>query len=105
MCLGAWSLYKAKQAKGLIPKTTDELNCEAIPAMSLSDHYVKNWNTWNGNELDNQVVNGVNSLMDQCYKKAPNQRQANYIKDLYSNLTSARNEFHKTDTYQKIHSA
>ena len=105
MCLGAWSLYKAKQAKGFIPETTDELNCEAIPAMSLSNHYVKNWNTWNGNELDNQVVDGVNSLMDQCYVKAPNLEQAEYIKDLYSNLTSKRREFHKTNTYKKVHSS
>ena len=101
MCLGAWSLYKAKQARGMIDETSDELNCDAIPAMSLSDGYVKNWNTWNGNELDDQVVDGVNTLTDQCYDKG-NTTQKEYLKGLYTKLTTDRDEFHDTDTYKKL---
>jgi len=101
MCLGAWSLYKAKQARGMIDKTSDELNCDAIPAMSLSDGYVKNWNTWNGNELDDQVVDGVNTMTDQCYDKGSD-TQKEYIKGLYTKLTTDRDEFHDTDTYKKL---
>ena len=98
MCLGAWSLYKAKQDNNLIDKTTDELNCEAIPEMSLQDNYVNNWNTWNGNELPNQIVNGVNSLMEQCYQKG-NKAQKNNLKKTYLNLTNDRSEFWNTDVY------
>ena len=37
MFLGAWSLYKAKQNNELIDETYDELNCDAIPEMSLNE--------------------------------------------------------------------
>ena len=95
MCLGAWALYKAKN-KG----TDEELICEAIPEMSLSSEYVDNWNTWNGNELDDQIVDGVNSLMEQCYRKG-NESQREYLKNKYYNLTDSRSEFHNTDIYNK----
>ena len=102
MCLGAWSLYKAKQAKNMIDKTSNELDCAAIPAMSLSEGYVKNWNTWNGNELDDQVVDGVNALAAQCYDKG-NRSQQEYLKGLYTNLTANRDEFHDTKIYKRLH--
>jgi hypothetical protein len=69
MCLGAWALYKAKQDKGIIKKTMDELQCESIMDDALESKYIDNWNTWNGNELDDQIVSGVNHLIYQCYKK------------------------------------
>ena len=100
MCLGAWALYKAKQNKNIIDDTDNELNCEAIPEMSLSSGYVDNWNTWNGNELDDQIVDGVNSLMEQCYRKG-NESQKKYLKNIYNNLTKSRSEFHNTETYNK----
>jgi hypothetical protein len=100
MCLGAWSLYKAKQNNELIDKTYDELNCNAIPEISLNESYINNWNTWNGNELDDQIVDGVNSLMEQCYNKG-NNSQRNYLKNKYYNLTNSRNEFHNTEIYNK----
>ena len=100
MCLGAWSLYKAKQNNDLIDDTENELNCEAIPEMSLSEEYIGNWNTWNGNELDDQIVDGVNSMMDQCYKKG-SESQKKYLKDKYNSLTNSRSEFHNTEVYNK----
>lgn len=100
MCLGAWSLYKAKQNNNLIDDTENELNCDAIPEMSLSEGYIGNWNTWNGNELDDQIVDGVNSLMEQCYRKG-NESQRKYLKDKYYKLTDSRSEFHNTEIYNR----
>jgi hypothetical protein len=100
MCLGAWALYKAKQEKGLIPKTDNELNCESIMDDALHDRYVDKWNTWNGHELENQIVHGVNELYKQCYEKGTT-TQKEYIKQLYKDLTSSRPEFHTTDIHKK----
>lgn len=100
MCLGAWSLYKAKQNNELIDETYDELTCEAIPEISLNENYVQNWNTWNGNELDDQIIDGVNSLMEQCYKKG-NEKQKKFLQNKYNILTKSRTEFHNTDIYNK----
>ena len=77
MCLGAWALYKAK-GKG----DGNELQCESIPDLSLNPKYVKKWNTWNGNELPNQIVKGVDSMVKQCYQK----KKSNYLKMKYKNL-------------------
>ena len=68
MCLGAWSLYKARQLNNEIPYTFNELNCDAIPEEALKNDYISKWNTWNGHELPGQVVVGVKSLVDQCSK-------------------------------------
>jgi len=100
MCLGAWALYKAKQEKGIIPKTDDELHCESIMKDALHERYVGKWNTWNGHELDDQIVHGVNQLMEQCHTKG-NLTQKKHIKQLYKDLTDSRPEFHNTDTYKK----
>ena len=100
MCLGAWALYKAKQEKGLIHTTDNELHCESIMDDALHERYISNWNTWNGHELPDQIVHGVNHLMDQCYEKG-NITQKKHIKGLYKKLTRNRTEFHGTDTYQK----
>jgi hypothetical protein len=100
MCLGAWSLYKAKQDKNIIPKTYNELNCNSIMDIALNYDYLNKWNTWNGYELDNQMVNGVNHLMNQCYKKG-NKKQRKTLKKKYKKLTKNRKEFYNTKTYKK----
>ena len=79
MCLGAWALYKAK-GKG----DGNELVCDSIPDMSLDPSYVGNWNTWNGNELDDQIIDGVDSMVKQCYNK----KNSEYLKEKYDNLRS-----------------
>tara|TARA_B100001094_G_scaffold328914_1_gene390465 strand:+ start:783 stop:2144 length:1362 start_codon:yes stop_codon:yes gene_type:complete len=101
MCLGAWSLYKAKQKKGLIQKTFNELKCESIPQNSLTDQYVNKWNTWNGNELPNQIVHGVNELVKYCYNKG-NYSQKRYLKNKYLSLVNDKIDFHSTETYNSI---
>jgi hypothetical protein len=92
MCLGAWALYKARQAKGEIPKTDNELHCESITEHALKETYVDKWNKWNGYELDNQIVQGVNELMNQCYHKG-NPKQKKYLKSLYDELKRGKPEF------------
>ena len=77
MCLGAWALYKVK-GKG----DNKELVCESIPDMSLNPDYVNNWNTWNGNELPDQIIDGVDSMVKQCY----NIKNSDYLKEKYDNL-------------------
>ena len=93
MCLGAWALYKAKQENGDIPKTYNELQCESIMDDALDSSYVNNWNTWNGNELPDQIVHGVNKLKEQCYQNAKTESQKEYLLELYDNLTNNRSEF------------
>lgn len=93
MCLGAWSLYKTKQEDGDIPKTYNELQCESIMDDALDSSYVNNWNTWNGNELPDQIVHGVNKLKEQCYQNAKTESQKEYLSQLYDNLTNNRSEF------------
>ena len=79
MCLGAWALYKTKN-KG----NNKELVCDSIPDMALSTDYVSNWNTWNGNELSDQIVKGVDSLVKQCYNK----QKSEHLKERYDELRS-----------------
>ena len=85
MCLGAWALYKARQDKGETNKTSDELKCESIPETALNPRYINKWSTWNGNELPNQIINGVNAIYEQCGKQA-NVEQKVYLDKLYHNL-------------------
>ncbi len=81
MCLGAWALYKAKN-KG----NDNELVCDSIPDMALSKDYIDKWNKWNGNEVPNQIVKGVDSLVKQCYIKEKNQKKKDYLKKKYDLL-------------------
>ena len=83
MCLGAWALYKEKN-KG----NDKELVCDSIPDMSLNPDYVSNWNTWNGNELPDQIIKGVDSLVKQCYDKKNNV----YLKNKYDTLRESYND-------------
>ena len=96
MCLGAWSLYKARQNEGEILPTEKELHCEAIPDMSLSKEYTGKWNTWNGREKPQQIVAGINALVDQCYDHKPSK----HLKKRYCNI--ATDEFKDTDTYRRL---
>ena len=82
MCLGAWALYKAK-GKG----DGNELLCDSIPEISLNIDYVKNWNTWNGNELPDQIIDGVDSLVQQCYNDDDKKKiNKEYLRSKYDNL-------------------
>ena len=87
MCLGAWALYKTRQKKGEIDYTANELVCDAIPETALTPQYINKWNTWNGHERENQILDGLESLYQQCYEKGDYYGR-NYLKNKYSYLRS-----------------
>lgn len=87
MCLGAWALYKSKN-KG----NDNELVCDAIPDIALDVSYVDKWNKWNGNELPDQIIDGVDSLVKQCFYKNNSQ----YLIDKYDNLRKHYTKFNNT---------
>ena len=81
MCLGAWALYKAQNLG-----TDEELVCESIPEEALGINYVNKWNTWNGNELPDQITNGVEALYEQCMNQTTDTTKQNYLQDKYNTL-------------------
>ena len=89
VCLGAWSLYQAQKNKSSSPDSNNKvLKCDAIPKVALSQDYVskfsEGWNKWNGLELKDQIKNGVEALVDNCYPVAEPQKaeelKKNYCK-------------------------
>ena len=90
MCLGAWALYKARQDKGETKKTTEELICESIPETALNSRYINKWSTWNGNELPNQIKNGINAIYEQCGEQATVEQKA-YLDKLHNNIINLIN--------------
>jgi len=101
MCLGAWALYKAKQNDRSDDQTMNELICESIMDDALSPDYITNWNTWNGNELDDQLVDGVNALVDQCYTQGTDS-QKQHLTELYNTLAEEYTNLKQTETYQRV---
>ena len=85
MCLGAWALYKARQDKGETVTTAEELICESIPETALNPRYINKWATWNGKELPNQIINGINAIHEQCGKEATVE-QKTYLDELHNNI-------------------
>ena len=101
MCLGAWSLYKERQKQGEIPETSDELHCDAISEISLSDQYTGKWNTWNGHEKPKQIVTGINSMVSQCYNNKRGKGK-DYLRNNYCDFSKEKPEFHNTSTYKQL---
>ena len=56
----------------------------------LTKDYINTWNTWNGNELPDQIVDGVNELVKQCYRKAKTKKQKQFLKQKYIDLIRGR---------------
>tara|TARA_Y100000816_G_scaffold291702_1_gene283956 strand:- start:174 stop:710 length:537 start_codon:yes stop_codon:yes gene_type:complete len=86
MCLGAWALYKARQNENQIKSTQNELVCDAIPEFAFSPLYISNWNTWNGHELEDQILDGIDAIYDQCYSQAKTPKEKKYLTNKYNNL-------------------
>ena len=99
VCLGAWSLYnnKIKKNKKKI------LKCDSIPKQSLSKKYIskftEGWNKWNGFEVDNQIIDGVNSLVNNCItdNKIKNKNLIQNYCSFSKNITPIK----KTKLYKK----
>ena len=99
VCLGAWSLYNNKN------KNTKQniLKCDAITKKSLSNKYVskfsEGWNKWNGKEVPNQIVDGVNSLVNNCIT-TDEKKNKNLIKN-YCDFAKKINSIKKSKLYKK----
>ena len=107
VCLGAWSLYNAKQQNKKQNKNNKILKCEAIPKISLSKNYVskfsEGWNKWNGLELNDQIVHGVNSLINNCFDfKNKKSKKSKNLKRNYCDFASTVNSLKSTPMYKKM---
>lgn len=102
VCLGAWSLYNAKL--NTENKDKNVLKCDAIPKNSLSKDYVskfsEGWNKWNGLEFDNQILDGVDSLMKNCYK--PDSKKSKNLKKNYCKFASEIKSLQDSKTYKSL---
>lgn len=100
VCLGAWSLYNTKQNTD----TNKILKCESIPKNALSDNYVsrfsEGWNKWNGLEIDNQIINGVESLMKQCHYSDISQNKKDKLKNNYCSFAKNNTILNNRDLYK-----
>ena len=99
VCLGAWSLYSAKENKQKKPI----LKCEAIPKIAFSKRYVskfsQGWNKWNGLELNNQIKHGVESLFNMCYNKK--ETKSENLKSNYCSFAKTVKVLKDSDVYKK----
>ena len=105
VCLGAWSLYNAKNKK--IRKNNRNskkvLKCDSIPKISLSNNYVskfsEGWNKWNGLELTEQIKDGVESLFNNCYNK--NENKSKKLKKNYCKFAKDIESLNNTELFNK----
>jgi hypothetical protein len=102
VCLGAWSLYNAQ---GRAAKTNANiLKCDAIPKVALSNNYVskfsEGWNKWNGLELNNQIKDGVESLVQNCYNKGDSKSEK--LRKNYCKFAKKIHTLKDTDTYREL---
>jgi len=78
VCIGAWSMYQAK-------RHNVGANCNAIPDFVFKEEYIGKWSTWNGNELQDQIIDGINELYKQC-KSDASSSQLTALKKHYCNI-------------------
>lgn len=105
MCLGAYSLYKNRQINNPIydkptTKTSNELVCEAIPETVFNKEYINSWNTWNANEIPNQIKVGVEEMVKQCSQNISSEQKQILIKK-YCSLATQKNEMKEGEFYRK----
>ena len=91
VCLGAWSLYNSKLENGEIAPVSSQgsrLKCSAIPDTVFSQDYVDKFSTWNGHEQSDQIIHGVNGIVQECWNSGPRSeltsRYCNFVKRLPS---------------------
>jgi len=99
VCLGAWSLYNTK----IKDNKNNILKCDAIPKNALSKKYIskfsQGWNKWNGLELDDQIVNGVEALMNNCYK---NNQQSIKLKNNFCEFSKDIKSLNNSKLYKNL---
>lgn len=110
VCLGAWSLYNWKRNNNKLDDTNSKkLKCDAIPNYSLTNDYVKKfvgsnkqgWEEWNNNEEPDQIVDGVESMFDECYRGG-NTSQKLQLLNNYCNFARNIPRLNNTNTFHKF---
>ena len=85
VCVGAYSLWKSKQAKEG-STSDDDVVCHAIPATAIVKHFDA-WKKWNGHEekydLDETFRIGMQSLYQQCEKQARDENEKTFLKNFF----------------------
>ena len=116
VCLGAWSLYNSKKKMGeLNDNKNKKLICEAIPEYSLSNRYVnkfsngshthilygnQGWERWNNLEYNNQIIDGVESMVNECYNSG-NTKQRENLRQRYCRFAKGVEKLN-TDFYNEM---
>ncbi|CAD7961195.1 unnamed protein product [Amoebophrya sp. A120] len=78
------------------------LKCTAIPETALQYRYVNNWNTWNGHELPNQVIDGVEELVAQCLEQSSTANQKKHLTDLYCGMALQTSSLNTRPAYNEL---
>ena len=103
VCLGAWALYVAKRNKGEFKDNSqNQLKCNAIPKISLSSNYIDKftgWDKWNGMEYSDQVKDGVEELVKQCYSQGSSVQKKNLLKN-YCSFARKTQSLKNSDLYK-----
>jgi hypothetical protein len=108
VCLGAWSLYNSKLENGTIEPVSSQgsrLKCSAIPDTVFSKDYVGKFATWNGHEQPDQIIQGVNGIVQECSTSDRSQvveltnRYCNFVKSL---PTLKRTKFQEKQLWKDV---
>eukprot|EP00392_Amoebophrya_sp_AT5.2_P014986 g15168.t1 len=78
------------------------LKCNAIPETALENRYVGKWNRWNGHELPNQVVDGVEELVAQCLEQTNNEIERKHLLALYCSMASNEVSLKERPAYSEM---
>ena len=101
VCLGAWSLYNVNNNTN---RKNNVLNCDAIPKTVFSDSYTsrfsEGWNKWNGLEINNQIIYGIEGLVNNCLNKNDTQKYLN-LKNNYCNFSKKHKSLSRRKLYKK----
>ena len=60
--------------------------------------FSEGWNKWNGLELSDQIVDGVESLFKNCYN--PDDKKSKALKENYCNFAKNEESLKNTDLYR-----
>jgi len=107
VCLGAWSLYNFKKNNNIIQDTnTKKLICDAIPNYSLTKNYIKGfmnqgWEIWNGLEQNNQIIDGVHSMVHECFNSGNINQKLN-LKNNYCNFAKDIDSLNSTHFFKEM---
>lgn len=105
VCLGAWSLLTNKINNNLVDTSiqNNTLKCEAIPNNALTEKYLNRfmgWNRWNNLERNNQIIDGVEALVDQCYDES--QDKSVHLKNNYCKFANKVESLRNRSLYKNL---